>query len=145
MRAQPDLADLVVHLVRDPGLDEVLGEDPTLDQELVVGLQRGKGLLQAGRDEAEQDREEDADDDRDRQEPDHRPREDVDLLVTDCLRREEHPTHASLATALKFARRTRARTTVLTHLDKSMDYATVSAEIPENVLVGYDGMEIELT
>ena len=71
--------------------------------------------------------------------------EGVDLLVTDCLRREEHPTHASLATALEFARRTSAGKTVLTHLDKSMDYATVSAEIPENVLVGYDGMEIELT
>lgn len=68
----------------------------------------------------------------------------VDLLVTDCLRREEHPTHASLATALEFARRTGARQTVLTHLDKSMDYATVSGEIPEGVLVGYDGMEIEL-
>ncbi|MGV3555265.1 MAG: MBL fold metallo-hydrolase [Croceibacterium sp.] len=70
--------------------------------------------------------------------------EDVDLLVTDCLRREEHPTHASLATALEFARRTRAGTTVLTHLDKSMDYATVSGEVPQGVLVGYDGMEIEL-
>jgi phosphoribosyl 1,2-cyclic phosphate phosphodiesterase len=68
----------------------------------------------------------------------------VDLLVTDCLRREEHPTHASLATALEFARRTGAGTTVLTHLDKSMDYATVSGEIPQGVLVGYDGMEIQL-
>jgi len=68
----------------------------------------------------------------------------VDILVTDCLRREPHPTHASLATALEFAERTGAATTVLTHLDKSMDYATVSAETPANVLVGYDGMEIEL-
>ena len=70
--------------------------------------------------------------------------EGVDLLVTDCLRREEHPTHASLATAIEFAWRVRAGTTVLTHLDKSMDYATLSAEIPPGVLVGYDGLEIEL-
>lgn len=68
----------------------------------------------------------------------------VDILVTDCLRREEHPTHASLATALEFARRTEAATTVLTHLDKSMDYMAVSAETPAAVLVGYDGMEIVL-
>lgn len=66
----------------------------------------------------------------------------VDILVTDCLRREPHPTHASLATALELHQRCRARTTVLTHLDKSMDYATLSAEVPPGVLVGYDGMEL---
>ena len=66
----------------------------------------------------------------------------VDILVTDCLRREPHPTHASLAIALDFAERTGARTTVLTHLDKSMDYAALSAEVPAGVLVGYDGMEL---
>jgi phosphoribosyl 1,2-cyclic phosphate phosphodiesterase len=66
----------------------------------------------------------------------------VDILVTDCLRREPHPTHASLATALEFGERSRARTTVLTHLDKSMDYATLSAEMPAGVLVGYDGLEL---
>ncbi|MBO0748920.1 MAG: MBL fold metallo-hydrolase [Porphyrobacter sp.] len=68
----------------------------------------------------------------------------VDILVTDCLRREFHPTHASLEMALDFAERTGAALTVLTHLDKSMDYATLSAETPDNVLVGYDGMEINL-
>lgn len=69
---------------------------------------------------------------------------DVDILVTDCLRRESHPTHASLAMAIDFGDRTGAAVTVLTHLDKSMDYAAVSAETPANVLVGYDGMEIDL-
>ena len=68
----------------------------------------------------------------------------VDVLVTDCLRREFHPTHASLEMAVDFGRRTCAALTVLTHLDKSMDYATLSAETPDNVLVGYDGMEIAL-
>jgi len=66
----------------------------------------------------------------------------VDILVTDCLRREPHPTHASLATAIEFGRRCKAGTTVLTHLDKSMDYATLSAEVPAGVVVGYDGMEL---
>jgi phosphoribosyl 1,2-cyclic phosphate phosphodiesterase len=66
--------------------------------------------------------------------------EGVDILVTDCLRREPHPTHASLATALELGERCDARITVLTHLDKSMDYATLSAELPANVIVGYDGL-----
>ena len=64
----------------------------------------------------------------------------VDILVTDCLRREPHPTHASLATAIEFGQRCKAGRTVLTHLDKSMDYATLSTEVPDGVLVGYDGM-----
>ena len=68
--------------------------------------------------------------------------EGVDILVTDCLRREPHPTHASLATALELHARCRAGTTVLTHLDKSMDFAALSAEVPAGVLVGYDGMEL---
>ncbi|RJY08457.1 MBL fold metallo-hydrolase [Aurantiacibacter aquimixticola] len=66
----------------------------------------------------------------------------IDILVTDCLRREPHPTHANLATALELGRRSKAGKTVLSHLDKSMDYATLCDEVPSNVLVGYDGMEL---
>ena len=65
-----------------------------------------------------------------------------DILVTDCLRREPHPTHAHLAMALELADAVRAGQTVLTHLDKSLDYATLSQEVPPHVLVGYDGMEL---
>ncbi len=66
---------------------------------------------------------------------------DCDVLVTDCLRREAHPTHAHLAMALELIERSGARHAVLTHLDKSMDYATLCGEIPSNVQVGYDGLE----
>ena len=65
-----------------------------------------------------------------------------DLLVVDCLRRDPHPTHAHLGLALELAERIGARQTVLTHLDKSMDYAALSAEIPDDVRVGYDGLEL---
>lgn len=68
----------------------------------------------------------------------------VDLLVVDCLRRRPHPTHAHLDMALGFARTVGARRTVLTHLDKSMDYRTLVAEVPAGVEVGYDGLEIAL-
>ena len=66
----------------------------------------------------------------------------TDILVCDCLRREPHPTHANLDLAIELGRRVGARQTILTHLDKSMDYATLSEEVPEGFLVGYDGMEI---
>ncbi|NCP17961.1 MAG: MBL fold metallo-hydrolase [Erythrobacter sp.] len=66
----------------------------------------------------------------------------VDLLVCDCLRREEHPTHAHLGMALDFAQRCGVRKLVLTHLDKSMDYKTLSDEVPKGVTVGYDGLVV---
>jgi phosphoribosyl 1,2-cyclic phosphate phosphodiesterase len=65
-----------------------------------------------------------------------------DILVVDCLRREPHPTHANLAMALELAQAAGVGRAVLTHLDKSLDYGTLSAETPDYVLVGFDGMEL---
>ena len=67
---------------------------------------------------------------------------DVDVLVSDCLRREPHPTHAHLDLALELAERSGAKLLVLSHLDKSMDYRTLCNEVPEHVIVGYDGLEV---
>ncbi|WP_066556782.1 MBL fold metallo-hydrolase [Croceicoccus bisphenolivorans] len=68
----------------------------------------------------------------------------VDILVVDCLRREPHPTHAHLGMALELAERSGARRTVLTHLDKSLDYQALNDETPVGVEAAYDGMEIAL-
>jgi phosphoribosyl 1,2-cyclic phosphate phosphodiesterase len=67
-----------------------------------------------------------------------------DLLVVDCLRERPHPTHAHLDMALELASKVKARRTILTHLDKSMDYDTISAKLPKGVSVGFDGMEVRL-
>lgn len=69
---------------------------------------------------------------------------DADLLVSDCLRREPHPSHAHLAMALDLKARTKARRMVLTHLDKSLDYTNFSRELPKGVTLGYDGLEVRL-
>lgn len=66
----------------------------------------------------------------------------ADLLVVDCLRRRPHPTHAHLDMALDLARKAKVRRTVLTHMDKSMDYHSLCAEVPDHVTVGYDGLEL---
>ncbi len=66
----------------------------------------------------------------------------ADLLVSDCLRRDPHPTHAHLALAIELGTRIGAQRTVLSHLDKSMDYRTLVSETPNDVIVGYDGLEI---
>ena len=66
----------------------------------------------------------------------------VDVLAVDCLRRDPHPTHSHLAMSLELIEAVRAGTGILTHLDKSLDYATLQAEVPPHVLVGYDGLEV---
>lgn len=67
-----------------------------------------------------------------------------DVLVVDALRRRPHPTHAHLAMALELVEETRPAHAVLTHLDKSMDYATLRSELPVGVEPGYDGLVLEL-
>lgn len=67
-----------------------------------------------------------------------------DLLVSDCLRHDKHPTHANVEMALDLAQRTGARRTVMTHMDKSLDYTALSAELPSSVEPGYDGLVIEV-
>ena len=66
----------------------------------------------------------------------------ADLLVVDCLRRDPHPTHAHLAMSLELIGAAGAKRAVLTHLDKSMDYAALCSEVPAHVTVGYDGLEL---
>ncbi|MEN3270424.1 MAG: hypothetical protein V7646_7318, partial [Pseudonocardia sp.] len=39
VRAQADLVDLLGPLVVEPGVDQVVGEDAALDEEVVIGLQ----------------------------------------------------------------------------------------------------------
>ena len=68
----------------------------------------------------------------------------VDLWICDCLRRAPHPTHANLDSVLGWARELGVGQLLLTHLDKSMDYATLVAELPDWAAPAHDGQEIML-
>ncbi len=70
--------------------------------------------------------------------------EGIDLWIVDCLRREPHPTHSHLAKTLSWIARVRPRRAVLTHMDQSLDYRELGAELPPGVEPGYDGLVIEL-
>ena len=63
----------------------------------------------------------------------------LDLWIVDCLRRRPHPTHPALSQVLEWRDTLKPVRTVLTHLDQSMDYATLKAELPEAVEPGFDG------
>jgi phosphoribosyl 1,2-cyclic phosphate phosphodiesterase len=68
----------------------------------------------------------------------------LDLWVVDALRRRPHPTHPHLANTLAWIKALAPKRAILTHMDNSMDYATLAAELPSGVEPGYDGMEVEL-
>lgn len=74
--------------------------------------------------------------------------ENLDVWIVDALRRRPHPTHPHLAETLEWIARLRPRRAVLTHMDQSMDYATLAAELAaagfDHVAPGHDGLEIEI-
>src|SRR3546814_8212375 len=61
----------------------------------------------------------------------------ADILVSDCLRREPHPTHANLALALELAERCQAQKLVLSHLDKSMGSEAHTSELQSLMRISY--------
>jgi len=68
--------------------------------------------------------------------------EDLDIWVVDALRRRPHPTHPHLALTLEAIERAQPKRAVLTHMDWSMDYATLAAELPPGIEPGFDGLEL---
>ena len=68
----------------------------------------------------------------------------TDLWIVDALRRRPHPSHPHLSQALGWIGIVAPRRAVLTHMDQSMDYRTLLAELSDGVEPGFDGMEIEL-
>ncbi len=68
----------------------------------------------------------------------------ADIWVVDALRRRPHPTHCHLDKTFRLIGEVKPQMAVLTHMDQSMDYATLLRELPAGVLPGYDGMEMQL-
>lgn len=69
----------------------------------------------------------------------------LDVLVLNALRREAHISHFTLDEALELIAELKPKKTYLTHLSHQMGLHTeVQKELPENVYVAYDGLQIDL-
>lgn len=68
----------------------------------------------------------------------------LDLWIVDALRERPHPTHAHLGLTLDAIAATGARRAILTHMDSSMDYATLASALPSGVEPGHDGLRVVL-
>lgn len=67
-----------------------------------------------------------------------------DLWIVDALRFTPHPTHAHVDRTLEWIARAQVRRAVLTNLHIDLDYNALSAILPANVEVGYDGWSARL-
>ncbi len=70
--------------------------------------------------------------------------EGVKVWIIGTLTDKPHPTHAHVDKAIEWKKRVGAERAVLTHLSGRLDYAELSARLPEGVEPAYDGMVIEL-
>ncbi len=68
----------------------------------------------------------------------------VKVWIVDGVRERPHPTHAHVAQTLAWIERVRPEQAYLTHMDESLDYATLAARLPAGVAPAYDGMVIHL-
>ncbi len=69
----------------------------------------------------------------------------LDVLVINALREEPHDTHFNLKEALDFVTLVKPKKTYLTHISHILGYhEEVQKELPENVFLAYDNLEIKL-
>ena len=69
----------------------------------------------------------------------------ADVMICDCLQRRPHPTHAHLDAVLGWARELKVGQLLLTHMNNSMDYRTLNAELPDWAAPAHDGLELLLS
>ncbi|MEG3122550.1 MBL fold metallo-hydrolase [Sphingomonas sp. GB1N7] len=68
--------------------------------------------------------------------------QDLDIWIVDALRRFPHPSHPELSEVLEWIEELQPERSALIHMDHSMDYAALIAELPDGVEPGYDGLEL---
>lgn len=67
------------------------------------------------------------------------------ILVVNALRREDHLSHFNLEEALEFIRDIQPDTAYLTHISHLFGkHKEIEKELPDNVFVGYDGLELQI-
>lgn len=70
--------------------------------------------------------------------------EGAEVMISDCLTRRQHPTHAHLDAVLGWARELRIGQLYLTHMGNGLDYRTLVSELPDWAAPAHDGLEIHL-
>lgn len=70
--------------------------------------------------------------------------EGLDVLVIDALRYRHHPTHLTVDQAIEIIEQVQPKRAYFTHIAHDICHAELEPRLPENVMLGYDGLAIEL-
>ena len=66
------------------------------------------------------------------------------ILIINALRIDEHPTHLNLKEAIDFVSEIKPNNAYFTHISHKLGFhALVEKELPENIFLSYDGLQIE--
>ncbi|ADQ78286.1 putative hydrolase [Paludibacter propionicigenes WB4] len=69
----------------------------------------------------------------------------LDILVLNALRPAPHMSHISLSEALEITKKIGAKKTFFTHMNHHMGFHNlVNQQLPENIQLAYDGLELKL-
>lgn len=68
----------------------------------------------------------------------------LDVLFLDALRHNPHPTHSTVDESLRIVEELKPRRAFFTHISHDLMHATVEAQLPANVHIAYDGLEIPI-
>lgn len=66
------------------------------------------------------------------------------VLLLDCLRYTTHYTHINMEQSLQYASLINAESTFMIHMTHELEYTALSAQLPSNIHVGYDGLKISV-
>ncbi|MBX7144101.1 MAG: MBL fold metallo-hydrolase [Oligoflexia bacterium] len=69
----------------------------------------------------------------------------VKTLVLDALRYETHRTHLTIPESIEIARKIGAQQTYFVHMTHTVDYETVSKNLPPGIALAYDGLTFEFS
>ena len=68
----------------------------------------------------------------------------VDILLLDCLRYEPHFSHYGFKQSLEMSEKIKAKRTFFIHMTHDIEYDAVSSDLPDNVYLAYDGLQLNL-
>ncbi|HEY3836066.1 MAG TPA: MBL fold metallo-hydrolase [Bryobacteraceae bacterium] len=68
----------------------------------------------------------------------------LDVLFLDALRHKPHPTHSTVKQSLETAEMLKPKRTFFTHICHDLPHVKTELELPPNVYLAYDGLEIQV-
>jgi phosphoribosyl 1,2-cyclic phosphate phosphodiesterase len=66
----------------------------------------------------------------------------LDILILDALRRQPHPSHSHLERSLAYVEQLKPKRAFFTHISHDLDHNATESELPPNVRLAYDGLQL---